>query len=65
MSYLAAAVGMAAMLVQIAAYVFVFSALLFASSLLVGGVANRWFRWLDARRLRVDMGPNKSRGWTP
>ena len=54
-----------AQMVQIAAYIFVISVLLFASSLLVGGVASRCIKWLNSRRLRVDFGPNKSRGWTP
>lgn len=51
-------------LVLIVAHLFVICVLLFASSLLVGAVCCRVVSWLNSRRLRVDFGPNKSRGWT-
>lgn len=60
-----ALVGFFAALVLIAAHLFVLSMLLFLSSLLIGRVLDKLFRWANARRLRVDCGPHKSRGWTP
>lgn len=58
-------VGFFAALVQIAAHLFVLSVLLFLSALLIGRVVSKFLSWLNSRRLRVDFGPNKSRGWTP
>lgn len=60
-----AVVGFFADLLRIAEHLFIIAVLLFASSLLIGRVASKIMTWLNSRRLRVDFGPNKSRGWMP
>jgi uncharacterized MAPEG superfamily protein len=64
MSPLATVVDVLADLVVIAAHIFVICTLMFAASLVAGAAVARPIKWLNSQRLRVDFGPNKSRGWT-
>lgn len=62
---MAAIVGFFADILRIVEHLFVIALLLFLSSLLIGRVVSKVMSWLNSRRLRVDFGPHKSRGWTP